>query len=260
MNSSRRRFLQTSMMGSAVVIGAPLLNVVRPGWLTARAKVISVNEFSELGGAPKPALAAFDHFQLGCPDLDAGIAWFEGLTGTRPGFGGVHPGRGTRNALASLGPRHYLEVYAPDPQQLNVNNDTVRRLRGLTAPTIIGWAIGTKDLEGLKREADAGGIKATVTPGSRQRPDGKLLRWRLLNLDAPPPLAPFFIEWSADSLHPSTDAPSTGTVERLVLEVSEPEKLLKTLHSFSIAAEVRQASAPRVRLTLATKKGRVEIG
>src|SRR4029079_19820297 len=103
MNSSRRRFLQTSMMGSAVVMRAPVLNVVRPGWLTARAKVISVNEFSELGGAPKPALAAFDHFQLGCSDLDAGIPWFEGLTCTRAGFGGVHTLRWTRNLCGAHG-------------------------------------------------------------------------------------------------------------------------------------------------------------
>jgi len=257
---TRRRFLQTSLMGSAVVVGAPSLNVVRPGECSACAKAVFVHESSEPGGAPKPAIAAFDHFQLGCPDLDAGVAWFEELTGTRPMFGGVHPGRGTRNALASLGPRHYLEVYAPDPEQSNAGNDTVRRLRGLTAPTIIGWAIGTQDLDAVKGEADAAGIKATVSPGSRQRQDGKLLRWRVLTLDAPPPLAPFFIEWSADSLHPSTDAPPAGTVERVGLEVSEPETLLKTLHAFSIAADVRQASAPRVRLTLATKKGRVEIG
>src|ERR1700719_1180269 len=45
-------------------------------------------------------------------------------------------------------------------------------------------------------------------PGSRQRPDGKLLQWKTLNLkDDKDGLLPFFIEWGANSLHPSADAP-----------------------------------------------------
>ena len=83
----------------------------------------------------KPAATVMDHLILGAADLDRGIAWLEERTGAKAVVGGVHPGRGTRNALLSLGRRQYLEVLAPDPAQ---GDAAPKSLRSLTTPRMIG--------------------------------------------------------------------------------------------------------------------------
>ena len=84
---------------------------------------------------------AFDHLLLGISDLDHGIEWVERRTGVRAVMGGVHPGRGTRNALLSLGGAHYLEIIAPDPAQ-TVKNPQFQ-LSGFTEPRLINFAVTT---------------------------------------------------------------------------------------------------------------------
>ncbi|MCI0524742.1 MAG: VOC family protein, partial [Acidobacteria bacterium] len=88
-----------------------------------------------------PAKTAVDHLILGAADLDQAIAWLEKTTGVKAAIGGVHPGRGTRNALVSLGGRQYLEILAPDPNQqvtaLPYN------LKSVSTPRLIAWAAVT---------------------------------------------------------------------------------------------------------------------
>ena len=88
-----------------------------------------------------------DHILLGCSDLDHGIEFVEQRTGVRAAFGGVHPGRGTRNALLSLGERRYLEIIAPDPGQSDTA-DTYA-LRKLTEPRLVHWAAHPGDLDAV---------------------------------------------------------------------------------------------------------------
>ena len=151
--------------------------------------------------------AVLDHILLGCSALDQGIAFLEDATGVRAAFGGVHPGRGTRNALISLGEKHYLEIIAPDPAQPGATDHY--GLQKLTEPRLVGWAAHPGNLDEFASRLHAAGLAFEgPTPGSRKRPDGQFLQWKTLNLhDDHDGLLPFFIEWSADTTHPSVDAP-----------------------------------------------------
>jgi len=106
-----------------------------PKTVTRRSLVCASAAMLASGQSLKPVRDAFDHLLLGVSDLDAGIEWFERRTGVRAMMGGVHPGRGTRNGLVSLGGRHYLEIIAPDPEQTVAHPQF--QLSTLTEPRLI---------------------------------------------------------------------------------------------------------------------------
>jgi len=90
--------------------------------------------------------------------------------------------------------------------------------------------------------AKAGITAEGPTPGSRKRPDGNVLHWKTLNLnDDANGLLPFFIEWSADSSHPSADAPSGCQLLRFELLTPDPAALAKTSAKVMLAAQSQKA-------------------
>jgi hypothetical protein len=209
------------------------------------------------------AVNAVDHLLLGAADLDRGMAWVEKRMGVRPAMGGNHPGVGTRNALLSLGGRQYLEVIAPDPAQTAYNFQI--DVRKLAEPRLVNWAAVTTDIDGLAARARAAGLQLFgPRDGSRVRPDGKTLRWRTLGVQAN--LAgqgvdpvPFFIQWAADSIHPSQDSPNGGELQTLVIHHPNPPGVNALLKQLGIDADVRKADAVRLSATIKTSKAVVEV-
>ena len=208
-------------------------------------------------GSEVPAL--LDHILLGCSDLDRGIAFVEERSGVRAARGGVHPGRGTQNALLSLGTGRYLEIIAPDPRQ---GSDLDKRhLRELTEPRLIGWAAHPRDIQSLAAKLAQSGIKAEgPTPASRKRPDGRVLHWTTLTLrDDALGLLPFFIEWSADSLHPSADSPKGCSLLRFEAASPAPDSLSKQVALLGIELSITKADKPRLLATIAGAKGEFSV-
>src|SRR6266446_8508761 len=202
-----------------------------------------------------------DHILLGCNDLEHGIAFVEQHTGVRAASGGVHPGRGTQNALLSLGTRRYLEIIAPDPQQTSSSSELPAKLKKLSEPRLVGWAAHPGDLQVLAADLARAGVAAEgPTPGSRKRPDGSVLHWKTVNLkDDANGMLPFFIEWSANSPHPSADAPSGCQLLRFELLTPDPAALAKTTAKVMLAAPIAKGSSPQLHAVISGHKGQLDI-
>ena len=199
--------------------------------------------------------ALLDHILLGCSDLDRCIEWVEQATGVRAAIGGVHPGRGTRNALLSFGEQRYLEIIAPDPAQ----NEIVHypQLRSMTDPRLIGWAVHPPDIAAVAKQLTENKIAFTgPEDGSRKRPDGRVLTWKTINLpDDRHGLLPFFIEWSADSVHPSTDAAKGCTLDYFEVLSAEPEELASIFKRIGLDLPVQRSDKARLRAVITGPKG-----
>src|SRR5436305_6768347 len=132
-------------------------NISRRTFLAISAGVALAPSFS-WGAEQVPSL--LDHILLGCSDLERGIAFVEEHSSFRAAFGGVHPGRGTQNALLSLGTRRYLEIIAPDPQQTGSSSERNAELKKLAEPRLVGWAAHPGDIQALAADLARAGIPA----------------------------------------------------------------------------------------------------
>jgi GNAT superfamily N-acetyltransferase len=203
--------------------------------------------------------ASLDHLILGASNLARGIEFVEERTGVRAAFGGVHPGRGTHNALLSLGPRCYLEILAPDPKQQTLA--WFRSLPQLAEPRLVGWMVHPGDVTALAERLRQSGITYEgPIESSRLRHGGRALRWKLLRLaDSRHGLPPILIEWSADSPHPAEDAPSGLSLERFEVFSPDPDQLQRTFEILGVDLPVVRGDKPRLHARIAGPKGTADL-
>jgi Glyoxalase-like domain len=196
--------------------------VKQPSRIIASACVVAIVLSACRSAATNTApVAALDHVIIGVSSLDDGIAAFTAATGVVPVRGGQHPGRGTENALVSLGDGVYLEIVAPQ-RDARGDDPMVKSLRALRRPTAVGWALQVRDAGSAHAYLRERGFEVTEPqPGSRRTPSGELLEWTTFALPLSSTNAvPFFIEWAATTRHPSTTAPAGCTIE--TFEVQDP--------------------------------------
>src|SRR5579864_4873531 len=208
---------------------------------------------------PMPDLT-LDHVLVGIADLDEGIRLLTALAGVPPARGGRHPGRGTQNALLSLGERTYLELIAPvdgSPPQ-----GPMQQLSRLHQLTPIGWAVGTRHLESTIGRLQAAGVHvAAPQPGARVRPDGRRLEWRTAQLEMASGLKPFLIEWSPTTVHPATDSPTGCTLESFAIFGPEADTagLDRLVTELGAHVSLQHDATPHMRLTLRCPAGLVTL-
>lgn len=141
-------------------------------------------------------LTRIDHLMICVPDLERGVAQYR-----RMGFnvqpGGVHPGKGTHNAIA-FNEEDYLELLAVrDPAEYAAASSWGG---GLPAFIAAGGGIRYVILQSDDLAADVAAMRARgvdvsdAMDGSRRTPDGKELKWKSAVLGPKNPLPLFFIQ------------------------------------------------------------------
>ncbi|MCB0561201.1 MAG: VOC family protein [Lewinellaceae bacterium] len=202
-----------------------------------------------------------DHLIYAAPTLERGMGQIEALLGARPVYGGQHLGYGTHNALLGLGPDVYLEVIAPDPAQPEAPRPLWIAADAVTEPRLICWAAKSADLDALVGKAHRHGIElGKVTAGSRARPDGQMLSWRLTDPRANPAVGiiPFFIDWG-DSAHPAQELPGVGALLSLEAQHPEADRVQSHLRLLGLALPVYPGPQPALLARIRTRGGEVVL-
>jgi Glyoxalase-like domain len=206
-------------------------------------------------------LATIDHLVYATPDVQLGIETIERLFGVRATPGGQHPGRGTRNALVSLGRGVYLEIIGPDTEQSAPALSRPFGIDNLKEPRLVTWVAKGENLESFVKEAAHAGVRlGEVIDGSRQRTDGVMLSWRYTDprtvvFDG---LVPFFIDWG-NTPHPASTATTGASLIGLRAEHPDPEPVQKALGELGLDLQVQRGLRPALIATVNTPRGRVEL-
>ncbi len=201
-----------------------------------------------------------DHRMYASADLDSAIRQFEILSGIAADRGGSHPGRGTRNALLSLGDSAYLELMAPDPAQRLEGTFGATFVR-MKRPQIHAYIVKGRDLEGTQTKLAKLGINTELRAMSRKTPNNELLQWRLLIPLTNPfgEFVPRVIDWM-ETPHPSETSVSGCTLQAFEIGHPEAEQLGAVMDALDFAADtLSRSDSPYFLARIRTPRGKLTL-
>jgi hypothetical protein len=142
-----------------------------------------------------------DHVVYAVRDLHEAAVRFREAFGLDSVDGGRHEGWGTANRIVPLGDQ-YLELVAAVDEPMAAKTAFGRGVldRAARGGSWFTMAAVADDLDAVATR-----LELEVGSGSRTRPDGQTVRWRMAGLDDPRREAwmPFFLIWDiSDELHP----------------------------------------------------------
>lgn len=200
-----------------------------------------------------------DHLIYGAPVLSDAVGELAGRLGVEAGGGGSHPGLGTHNAVLSLGGERYLEIAAPDPEQIAPAEGLPFDLDTLAGPGLVGWVARCDDLASCVRRARERGIDlGEISEGRRKTPDGGSLHWWATTSTAWDGLGPFLIEWD-DGHHPSRVAPRGANLLSFRLEHPSPAPVTSWLSVLGLEIPVAEGPQPAMVAEIRGPAGTVEL-
>lgn len=199
-----------------------------------------------------------DHLVYATTDLAGSVKELNHRLGISLTPGGQHLGLGTRNFLADLGDRRYLEVIGPDPEQPTPDRPRPFGIDELAEPGLVTWAAGVASLdEAVHRAQVAGYDLGPIVEMSRDSEHNGRLRWRMT---FPPTgaglggLVPLLIDW-AGAPHPSRTAASGMRLLSLTGFHPDIARIQRCLAAIGEQLEVQQRPEPGLRAVLATPAG-----
>lgn len=150
--------------------------------------------WSALAIVPKPMQIKVDHASVCGSHLDTLRAGFASV-GLTTDYGGPHAHGGTQMALLGFDDGSYLELIAPQKASMAADSGWAKMIAGDSGAC--AWAIGTHNLQDdLARFRRQGMNVEGPAPGSRTRPDGKVIEWETATVGpgAPGATLPFMIQ------------------------------------------------------------------
>jgi hypothetical protein len=139
-----------------------------------------------------------DHVIIGARDIEAVADRLWERHGLASLPGGRHPGWGTHNRIVPLaGP--YIEIIGVTDENEALRDPMGRWLLANTATgdPLMAWCCESGDIERLARR-----LGLALERGSRERPDGSQLSWRVAGREAGLGARPFYIAWDAPEKRP----------------------------------------------------------